>query len=86
MTDSTPTTVDRVIKVVQRVHGEAATVGPESHLAADLGLQSLQMLELISELEDEFGIFIPLSEIPSVPTVGEIAAQIASLLERQGRT
>ena len=86
MTDSTTTIADRVMAVVTRVKPDAAGVTAASHLVTDLGFESLQVLELVSELEDEFGIFIPLNEVPSVVTVGEIAASITTLLERQGRT
>lgn len=85
MTVSTPTTADRVLTVLHRVTRANSELSLDSALVADLGFDSLQTLELVAELEDEFSIFIPLNELPDIKTVGEIAARISTLLEEQGK-
>ena len=52
----------------------------DSDLVADLGFDSLQVLELIAELEDRFDISIPLNDVPSTRTVAQIVAQVARLV------
>lgn len=52
-------------------------VNPEA-LLADLGVDSLMMLELIFEFEDRFGIKLP-SDIESPKTVGQMAAMMDGL-------
>ena len=42
----------------------------DSDLAADLGFDSLQILEVVAELEDRFDISIPLNDVPAARTVG----------------
>jgi len=52
----------------------------ESDLVADLGFDSLQVLELIAELEDRFDISIPLNDVPATRTVAQVVAQVAELV------
>jgi acyl carrier protein len=51
-----------------------------SDLVADLGLDSLQVLEVIAELEDRFDISIPLNDVPSTRTVAQVVDQVARLV------
>ena len=55
-----------------------------SELVADLGFDSLQLLDLIAELEGRFDISIPLEEIPATRTVSQVVAQVARLLAARG--
>ena len=51
-----------------------------SELVADLGFDSLQVLDVIAELEGRFDISIPLEEVPATRTVGEVVAQVTRVL------
>ena len=51
-----------------------------SDLVADLGFDSLQVLEVIAELEERFDISIPLNDLPATRTVGQVVAQVATLI------
>jgi acyl carrier protein len=55
----------------------------ESELVADLGFDSLQVLDVIAELEDRFDISIPLEEVPATRTVAEVVAQVTRLVNAQ---
>lgn len=52
----------------------------DSELVADLGFDSLQILDVIAELEGRFDISIPLDEVPVTRTVAQIVAQVTRLL------
>ena len=52
----------------------------ETELMADLGLDSVQVMELLLEIEDHFDISIPLNILPEVRTVRDFALQIQHLL------
>jgi acyl carrier protein len=52
-----------------------------SDLVADLGFDSLQVLEVIAELEDRFDISIPLNDVPATRTVAHVVAQVVHLVE-----
>ena len=57
----------------------------ESDLVADLGFDSLQVLEAIAELEDRFDISIPLNDVPATRTVAQVVAQVARLVEERSK-
>ena len=54
-----------------------------SDLVADLGFDSLQVLEVVAELEDRFDISIPLNDVPATRTVGQVVAQVAALVAQR---
>jgi acyl carrier protein len=55
-----------------------------SELVANLGFDSLQILDLIAELEGRFDISIPLDEVPATRTVAQVVAQVARLVDARG--
>jgi acyl carrier protein len=69
-----------VIDVLKNVSRRPIEPTLASDLVADLGFDSLQVLELIAELEDRFDISIPLNDVPTTRTVGQVVAQVASLV------
>lgn len=66
------TVSDRVIDIVAEQLGvDKAKVSPESNFVNDLGADSLDTVELVMELEEEFDITIPDDAAESIKTVGE---------------
>jgi acyl carrier protein len=72
-----------VIDVLKNVSRRPIEPTLASDLIADLGFDSLQVLEVIAELEDRFDVSIPLNDVPTTRTVGQIVAQVATLVEQQ---
>ena len=68
------------IEIVKRLARRPVTPGPDSELMADLGFDSLQVLELVGELEDHFNIAVPLNGLTHIRTVSQIAAEVARLV------
>jgi acyl carrier protein len=69
-----------VIDVLKNVSRRPIEPTMDSDLVADLGFDSLQVLELVAELEDRFDVSIPLNDVPSTRTVAQIVAQVARLV------
>jgi len=69
-----------VIDVLKNVSRRPIEPSLESDLVADLGFDSLQVLEVIAELEDRFDISIPLNDVPASRNVAQVVAQVAQLL------
>ena len=69
-----------VIDVLKNVSRRPIEPTMDSDLIADLGFDSLQVLELVAELEERFDISIPLNDVPSTRTVAQIVAQVARLV------
>ena len=70
----------RVIEVLKNVRRRPIDPTPASDLAADLGFDSLQILEVVAELEDRFDISIPLNDVPAARTVAQVVAQVTALV------
>jgi acyl carrier protein len=70
-----------VIDVLKNVSRRPIEPTLASDLVADLGFDSLQVLEVIAELEDRFDISIPLNDVPSTRTVAHVVAQVTRLVE-----
>ena len=69
-----------VVDVLKNVSRRPIEPTLDSDLVAELGFDSLQVLEVIAELEDRFDISIPLNDIPATRTVAQIVKQVADLL------
>ena len=70
-----------VIEVLKNVSRRPIEPSLSSDLVADLGFDSLQVLEVAAELEDRFDISIPLNEVPATRTVADVIAQVAALVD-----
>jgi acyl carrier protein len=70
-----------VIQVLKTVSRRPIEPTLTSDLVTDLGFDSLQVLEVIAELEDRFDVSIPLNDVPAARTVAQVVAQVAALVE-----
>jgi acyl carrier protein len=69
------------LEILKRVSRRPIDPTLENELLADLGFDSLQVLELVGELEDHFGIAVPLNDLTHIKTVGQIVAEVRQLVE-----
>lgn len=74
---------DGVLDVLKQVSRRPIEPSLSSDLVADLGFDSLQILEVIAELEDRFDISIPLNDVPATRTVAQVVAQVARLVDER---
>ncbi|MCI4385330.1 hypothetical protein PGIGA_G00049260 [Pangasianodon gigas] len=81
--DSTPLTLQsieervmNVLKLYDKIKPE--TLQSSSHFMKDLGLDSLDQVEIIMAMEDEFGFEIPDAEAEKLLTPAEVVQYIAS--------
>lgn len=60
---------------------EDVQIGEETDLSRDLGLDSVNVMEMMLEIEDRFDIAVPVNRLADVHTVGDLAREIRKLLE-----
>lgn len=71
--------LDRVKRiVVDRLGAEESEVTLEANFKDDLGADSLDVVELVMELEDEFDLEISDEDAEKITTVGEVVNYIQS--------
>ncbi len=71
------TVIERVTKViVDRLGVDESEVKPEASFREDLGADSLDVVELVMELEDEFDMEISDVDAEKIATVGDAISYI----------
>ena len=76
-------TYEECLKIVRDVLGDqlepGKTADEKDALVADLGMGSLQMLELVVEIEDLLDISLPLNQLPEIQTVEDFARMLETV-------
>ncbi|MFQ6117199.1 MAG: acyl carrier protein [Candidatus Bipolaricaulia bacterium] len=76
---------ERVKKIIEeQLMVDASEITNEATFIDDLGADSLDVVEMIMELEDEFGIEVPDDEAEKLTTVGEAIEYIKARVEGKG--
>ncbi len=69
----------RIFEILKPFAKRGLLLNEETELVTDLGLSSLQVMELIERIEDHFDISIPLNILPDIRTVHDLAQQLEKL-------
>lgn len=71
---------EKVIEALSEMsHIPADQIKEESRLGGDLGLSSIQLLEMLTILEDEFHVKIDDRKIPDIQVVSDVIRMIEEL-------
>jgi acyl carrier protein len=75
------TVADKVRSALAReLKRDPATIAPEQALREDLGLNSLDAIELMFKVEEEFDLEIPDADLQRLRTVGDLVAYLEGRL------
>lgn len=77
MTDKT--VEEQLMGLLRKNLDADAPLSPETHLVGDLGLESIQVIEYLCEVEDHFDLAIDEGTLADVQTIGDLAAVIKKL-------
>jgi len=56
-------------------------VTADAKIVDDLGADSLDVVELLSRLEEEYGVMIPDDEVENLVTVADVATELEKLVK-----
>ena len=71
---------EKVAKMLsEQLNVPVDSITPQSEVVKDLGADSLDVVELMMALEDEYGITLPEGEIENVKTVQDIVDMMGRL-------
>ena len=75
-------TFEKICEILaERFSIEKDEIAPETSVVNDLGADSLDVVELMMALEDEFSISVPEDDAAAFTCVGDIAEYIDSALQ-----
>ena len=64
---------EKIVKLISdATKVDAANINGETSFVDDLNLDSLDMVELMMKMEDEFGVEIPEDDAENLKTIGDI--------------
>lgn len=70
---------EKIIKLIaEKLSKKVDEIKPSSRLVEDLGADSLDVVEMIITLEDEFGITLPDEEVANMKTVADVVKYITN--------
>ncbi len=75
----------KVLEVFGAHNHIGGEVSEESQIVADLGIDSLGVMEVLADIEDAFKLQIPDDALRDINTVGDVLGAILSRLEKDGR-
>lgn len=62
--------------LAEQLNVPVESIKPESEVVKDLGADSLDVVELMMALEDEYGITLPENEVEGIKTVQDIVTMM----------
>ncbi|SFH64261.1 acyl carrier protein [Albimonas pacifica] len=69
----------RILELLRAQGAAEGELTAQSNIIADTSLDSVSVMDLVLELEDEFDVAIPLGRIAEVKTVADLADAIRDL-------
>lgn len=69
--------LDKIKEIIAEQLGiEVVTISEKTNIMDDLGADSLDIVEMLMAIEENFGITVPDEAIPGFKTVGDIFAYV----------
>jgi acyl carrier protein len=75
-------TVHEVARAAESVLGRSVHVTADSDISRDLAVDSLALMNIVMEIEDQYDISIPIDRLSEVQTVGDLASLIDNIRKK----
>lgn len=72
--------IETLKRLLDEVVDELPPLGADNDLIEDVGLSSIDVMELVSLVEDEWDLAFPLNDLAEIRTLEALAARIQQLL------
>ena len=69
----------RIAELIAPLDRKGVTVGEDTSFSNDLEMDSLTVMDLVANIEDEWDIVLPLNMLPELETVGQVADAVKKL-------
>ena len=71
--------LDFMYTIIERLNKPGLELSETTELVADIGLSSLEVMEFVEQIEDQFDISIPLNILPDISTLGDFSRKLGEL-------
>lgn len=72
----------RLKELVNQLAEEGTQVEVDSDLVDDVGLSSIEIMELVEQLEDTYDISFPLNDLAEIRTINDMVKELERLIEK----
>ncbi len=73
--------VSELCELLQKYNKEGIELTAETNLGSDLDVDSVEVMDLIMEIEDKFDIDIPINLVSEIERIGDLASLVFKRLE-----
>ncbi len=80
MTVDYGTALARTREILQAYNKSGVEIGEDTDIRTDLHIDSVDVMDLLMVIEDEYDISIPINALAEVNTVGQLARAVSDLL------
>ena len=70
----------RIYETLKPFENKVPSIHEKTEFVADIGLSSLQIMEMVEQLEDHFDVSIPLNILPDIRTVADLGKQLDRII------
>lgn len=72
----------RIVELIAPFNLKAGVLEETSSFTDDLELDSLTVMDIVANIEDEWDIILPLNLLPELETIGQVADAVARILAK----
>ena len=73
----------RLTELVNRLAEAGTVVDVDSDLVDDVGLSSIEIMELVEQLEDAYDISFPLNDLAEIRTINDMVKELERLVGKR---
>ena len=71
----------QILETLKPLAKKGVNLQETTELVSELGLDSLQVMQILLKIEDHFDISIPLNNLPNIRTVKDLGQEVETLLK-----
>lgn len=75
--------VDEIIRLIRTIVNTELLLLTTTGIADEIGMSSIEIMELVEEIEDRFDLSIPLNDLELITSIGEMANLVAKVADDQ---
>jgi len=75
-------TLELIYGLISPLNKKNVALTPATTFAADLELDSLTVMDLVADIEDDFDIILPLNMLPDLETIEQVADAVDTIVSK----